>query len=227
MPLAAERLGPADASTLPGLAPEKGFYRGRQVAPVMGYQAADWLLRHDREETEQPEKVLEALAIAEGATVADVGAGAGYFTLRLARRVGPTGRVLATDLQEEMLELLRGRIAEAGLKNVEAVLATETDPKLPEGAVDLALLVDVYHELARPAEALAGLLKSLRPAADGKRPGRLVLVEYRGEDPSVPIKALHRTTVQQVRSEIEPAGFKLVEVKGFLPHQHVLVFERR
>jgi ubiquinone/menaquinone biosynthesis C-methylase UbiE len=192
----------------------------------MGFQGADWLVRKDREETERPEKVLDALAIAEGSTVADVGAGNGYFTFRIARRVGSSGRVLATDLQEEMLRLLRERIEKDGARNIEPILATETDPHLPADAVDLALMVDVYHELSKPAEVLTALRRSLKAGGEGKNPGRLVLIEYRGEDPLVAIKPLHRTTVQQIRAEIEPRGFKLLDVKGFLPYQHILVFEK-
>jgi len=226
MPLAVERLRPQDAGCLPGLPPTKGFYRGRQMAPVMGYQAADWLMRADREETELPEKTLDSLEIRKGSTVVDLGAGAGYFSLRLARRVGPTGRVLATDVQPEMLHLLRENMAKTGIKNVEPILATESDARLPRDSVDLALLVDVYHEFSKPAEILEQVRRSLKTKPEDGVAGRLVLVEFRGEDPFVPIKPLHRTTVQQIRGEIEPAGFAFVEVKGFLPHQHILVFER-
>lgn len=226
LPLAVEGLRPHDAGCLPGLAPEKGFYRGRQVAPVMSYQGADWLMRAEREETELPEKTLDSLEIREGSTVVDLGAGAGYFSLRLAERVGPSGRVLATDVQPEMLKLLRGNMARKGIKNVTTLLATESDPRLPDGAVDLALLVDVYHELSRPAEILERVRRSLKTGTENGIAGRLVLVEFRGEDPFVPIKPLHRTTVQQIRGEIEPAGFRFVEVKSFLPRQHILVFER-
>jgi len=226
LPLAALQLGPADAGSLRGLAAEPGFYRGREIAPVMGWQAIAWLLRPDREETELPDKVLDALKIAEGSTVADVGAGAGYFTMRLAKRVGPMGRVLATDIQEEMLEALKERIAREGAANVEPVLATETDPKLPEGGVDLVLMVDVYHELSQPGPTAAAVLRSLRPRSERAPAGRFVLVEYRGEDPAVPIKPLHRTTELQIRAELEPLGFRWKETHEFLPHQHVIVFER-
>ena len=226
LPLAALHLGPADAGSIPALKAEPGFYRGREIAPVMGWQAISWLLRPDREETELPDKVLDSLRIAEGSTVADVGAGAGYFTMRLAKRVGPMGRVIATDIQEEMLEALKERIAREGSRNVEPVLATETDPRLPEGAVDLVLMVDVYHELSQPAPTAAAVLRSLRPRSDRAPAGRFVLVEYRGEDPAVPIKPLHRMTELQVRAELEPLGFRWKETHGFLPHQHVIVFER-
>jgi ubiquinone/menaquinone biosynthesis C-methylase UbiE len=227
LPLLAERLGPLDAGTLPGFPATRGFHRGREIAPVMGYQAIDWLLRADREATELPEKVLDSLEIAEGSTAADVGAGAGYFTFRLARRVGPRGKVIATDVQREMIGALRERIAEEAVTNVVPVLATEDDPGLPPGEVDLVLMVDVYHELARPVEVLRSIARSLRPPVEGRRRARLVLVEYRGEDPSVPIKPLHRMTVDQARAEVEPAGFRWIETRDFLPHQHILVFEGR
>ncbi|HVR74540.1 MAG TPA: methyltransferase domain-containing protein [Planctomycetota bacterium] len=227
LPLAAERLGAGDAGIIPGEPAREGFYKGREIAPVMGHEAAGWLLRANREETELPEKVIESLAIPKGSTVADVGAGAGYFSLRLARRLGTAGKVLATDVQEEMLALLARRCEAEGVTNVERILATAVDPRLPEGAVDLALLVDVYHELSRPAETIGAIRTSLKPRTEKEGPGRLVLVEYRGEDPLVPIKPLHRTTVGQMRAEIEPMGFRLVELKSFLPHQHILVFERK
>jgi ubiquinone/menaquinone biosynthesis C-methylase UbiE len=169
--------------------------------------------------------VLDALHIAPGSTAADLGAGTGYFSLRLARRVGPSGRVLAVDIQEEMLHLLAARLREERVENVEGVLATETDPHLPSRSVDLVLMVDVYHELSKPAEVLRRVKESLRPAEGGRRAGRLVLVEYRGEDPAVPIKPLHRMTLSQVRAEVEPFGFRSVKVHEFLPHQRVLVFE--
>jgi SAM-dependent methyltransferase len=216
--LLAEGLGPDDAKGLPESLDAKGFFRGRQFAPVMSFHGADWLLRPDREATEQPDRVVEALAIGAGQTVADIGCGNGYFSLRVARKVGETGKVLASDIQKEMFELLEKRAKEAGAANIVPLLATETDPKLPPGEVDLALMVDVYHELARPEEVLAAVRKSL------KKDGRLVLVEYRGEDPAIAIKPLHRTTEKQIRAELRVHGFRFLENKDFLPYQHVLVF---
>ena len=226
MPLFAERIPVAEESRFAMLAEGVGYYRGREIAPVMGFQAADWLEREDREETEQPEKVLDALALAEGAVVADIGAGTGYFSFRMAKRVGPTGKVYATDLQDEMLSLLKARMEKEGVKNIVPILAKEAETGLPDGSIDLALMVDVYHELSNPSAAIDALRRSLRAGKEGVRPGRLVLVEYRGEDPSVPIKPLHRTTVQQIKAELEPRGFRLLQTHEFLPHQHVLVFER-
>lgn len=186
----------------------------------MSVLGADWLERPEREATEQPERVLDALAIAPGSVVADVGAGTGYFSLRLARRVGPGGRVLATDIQPGMLERLQARARAAGVTNVTTVLSTEDDTRLAPASVDLVLMVDVYHELARPAETLVQLRRALRPG------GRLVLVEYRGEDPDVAIKEEHKMTLAQIQREVLPAGFRLDVVHEFLRDQRVVVFRR-
>jgi len=202
------------------LAAGQSEYKGRRIAQVMGAAGADWLSREDREKFEQPEKVLDALNIRPGMTVADVGAGNGYFTLRLARRVKDTGRVFAVDIQQAMLDLLRDNRDRASLKNIELVLGTPTDPRLPPTAVDLALLVDVYHEFQQPDEMVAGIRASLKPD------GVLVLVEYRGEDPSVPIKPEHKMSVAQVLREIEPMGFRLRKKLDFLPWQHIFIFEK-
>jgi ubiquinone/menaquinone biosynthesis C-methylase UbiE len=185
----------------------------------MGAQGADWLERPDREETEQPDKVVDALAIVEGSTVADIGAGTGYFTLRLARKVGPRGRVIATDLQAPMLQRLRDHLATARISNVDLVQSTDTDANLPQGALDLALMVDVYHELSHPAETLAQVRRALRVN------GRLALVEYRGEDPNVPIKEEHKMTLAQVRLEVEGEGYHLAQVLEFLPQQRIIIFD--
>jgi len=195
-------------------------YKGRRIAEVMGAAGADWLTREDRGKFEQPEKVLDALKIEPGMTVADVGAGNGYFTLRLARRVKDSGRVFAVDIQQGMLDLLENNKRREGLKNIELVLSTPTDPRLPAAALDLALLVDVYHEFQQPEEMVAGIRASL------KSDGVLVLVEYRGEDPSVPIKPEHKMTVGQVLKEIEPMGFRLRKKLDFLPWQHIFIFEK-
>ena len=195
-------------------------YKGRPIAEVMSYLAADWLFRPEREQEERPEEMLDALGIQPGWTVADVGAGAGYTSLRLARRVGPEGLVLATDVQPQMLQMLRRNAQAAGIRNIRPILCTQTDPKLPAGQVDLALLVDVYHEMSDPEASLRGIRKALKPG------GQLVLVEIRAEDPEVPIKPEHKMTVAQVRKEIEPQGFRFVTVHDFLPWQHIIVFEK-
>jgi ubiquinone/menaquinone biosynthesis C-methylase UbiE len=195
-------------------------YMGRPIAPVMTYLGADWLVRPEREDEEQPEAMLDALKIKRGATVADVGAGVGYTSIRLARRVGPEGRVLATDVQPEMLKMLAANAKAAGFKNIRPIRCTFTESGLPDGEVDLALMVDVYHECPDPEVTLQGLRKALKPG------GRLVLVEFRAEDPTVPIKPEHKMTYAQVRREIEPQGFKFKEKLDFLPWQHIIIFER-
>ncbi|HEX8200534.1 MAG TPA: methyltransferase domain-containing protein [Isosphaeraceae bacterium] len=195
-------------------------YQGRPIADVMSYLGADWLIRGSREDEEQPEAMLDALKIAPGSTVADVGAGVGYTSVRLARRVGPRGTVLATDVQPQMIRMLSANLRAAGIRNVRPIQCTPTDPKLPEGQVDLALMVDVYHECSDPETTLRGLRRALKPG------GRLVLVEFRGEDPEVPIKPEHKMTFAQVRREIEPQGFTFKEKFDFLPWQHIIVFEK-
>jgi ubiquinone/menaquinone biosynthesis C-methylase UbiE len=195
-------------------------YMGRPIADVMTFHGADWLVRPEREQEEQPEAMLDALKIAPGATVADVGAGVGYTSLKLARRVGPTGRVYATDVQPEMLRMLADNARDAGIKNVKPVRCTSSDPKLPESQLDLILMVDVYHECSDPEATLQGLRKALKPG------GRLVLVEFRAEDPEVPIKPEHKMTLAQVRRELEPQGFTFKESLEFLPWQHVIIFEK-
>jgi ubiquinone/menaquinone biosynthesis C-methylase UbiE len=194
---------------------DDGTYQGRPIAQTCSYQGADWLDRPDREAREQPDRVLDALHLDAKMTVADVGAGTGYFTVRLAKRVA---KVYATDVQPEMLDLLRARLARDKLANVELVVATDHDAKLSEHSIDLALLVDVYHELADPAGVMTGIRRALKPG------GRLVLVEYRGEDPSVPIKPEHKMTLAQIQKELGALGFRFVESLEFLPDQRVVVF---
>jgi ubiquinone/menaquinone biosynthesis C-methylase UbiE len=194
---------------------------GRPIADVMTYHGADWLVRDTREQEEQPEAMLDALKIAPGATVADVGAGVGYTSLRLARRVGAAGTVYATDVQPEMLRMLVANANDAGARNIKAIRCTASDPKLPEGKIDLILMVDVYHECSDPDATLQGLKKALKPG------GRLVLVEFRAEDPDVPIKPEHKMTLAQVRRELEPQGFTFKESLEFLPWQHIIFFEKK
>ncbi|WP_165073460.1 class I SAM-dependent methyltransferase [Paludisphaera rhizosphaerae] len=197
-----------------------GMYKGRRIADVMSWQGAEWLFRETRVEEEQPEAMLDALKIEPGMTVADVGAGAGYHTVRLARRVGEKGLVLATDVQREMIDMLKDNVRDAGARNVRPLLCTQRDTKLPAGEVDLILMVDVYHECTNPETLLDGLLAALKPG------GRLVLVEFRGEDPQVPIKPEHKMTLEQARLEVEPRGFAFKTSHEFLPWQHVIVFEK-
>ena len=202
------------AAQQPGVHPVSG----RRFAPVMGYQGAPWLERSEREEEEAPDVALDVLKIPKGASVADIGAGSGYITVRLAARVGPTGRVFANDVQPQMLNILARRLSNAKITNVTLIEGTFDDPKLPPASVDLALMVDVYHELSQPQEILRHLRESLKPG------GRLVLLEYRKEDPRVPIKPEHKMSVAEAKMEVEAEGFTLSTVDETLPWQHILIF---
>jgi ubiquinone/menaquinone biosynthesis C-methylase UbiE len=193
---------------------------GRKIAGVMGVQGADWLNRPEREQEENPEGALDALSIRAGMVVADVGAGTGYMSLRLANRVGPSGKVYANDIQAEMLRRLRENAAKAGLTNIETVQGEEADPKLPAGRMDLVLLVDVYHEFSKPREMIDKIRDSMKPA------GRLVLLEYRKEDPNVPIREEHKMSVAEVKAELEPQGLVLSQVIETLPRQHILILTK-
>jgi ubiquinone/menaquinone biosynthesis C-methylase UbiE len=191
---------------------------GRRIAPVMGWQGADWLERSERELEESPDVAVRLLQIPQGASVADIGAGSGYITLLLSAAVGPTGRVFANDLQPQMIEILRRRLASQNVKNVTLVQGSIDDPNLPPASVDLALMVDVYHELARPQAMLQKLRTALKPG------GRLALLEYRKEDPAIPIKFEHKMSIQEAKAELEAEGFKLSKVDESLPRQHILIF---
>jgi tRNA A58 N-methylase Trm61 len=193
---------------------------GRKIAGVMGVQGADWLNRPEREKEENPEGALDALGIRPGMVVADVGAGTGYMSLRLAKRVGPAGKVYANDLQPEMLRRLRENAAKARITNIETIQGEETDPKLPPGRMDLVLLVDVYHEFSEPRKMIDKIRDALKPD------GRLVLLEYRKEDPNVPIREEHKMTVAEVKAELEPQGFVLIQVIETLPRQHILILTK-
>jgi len=205
----------------PACAQETHPVTKRPIAGVMGMGGADWLTRPERAQEEQPEKALDALAIEPGSVVGDVGAGVGYFTEKLARRVGPNGKVYANDIQPEMLVQLRKNMAKLGIGNVQTVVGAEDDPHLPANTLDLILLVDVYHEFSKPQAMLRHMRESLKPG------GRLVLLEYRKEDPNVPIREEHKMTVKQVRSELEPEGFRFDKVIETLPQQHILIFRTR
>ena len=193
---------------------------GRRYAGVMGFQGADWLERTEREIEEEPETALNAIGIAPGSTVADVGAGSGYFAVRMARRVGAQGRVYANDLQPEMLAMLASRLQKEGVRNVTLVQGTVDDPKLPAASIDLILLVDVYHEFSQPQIMLRRMREALKPG------GRLVLLEYRKEDPSVPIRPEHKMSVAEAKLEVEAEGYTLSRVDSALPRQHILIFTR-
>jgi 2-polyprenyl-3-methyl-5-hydroxy-6-metoxy-1,4-benzoquinol methylase len=198
--------------------PAATHHMGREIAQTMHYTGAPWLVRESRQREEDCRLLLEALAIRKGQKICDLGCGNGFYTLELARRVGPEGIVYAVDIQPEMLRMLARRAAEEGLANIRPILGTFIDPRLPKGEVDLVLCIDVYHEFSHPEQMLARIRESL--AADG----RLVLAEFRGEDPAVPIKPLHKMTKAQVRAELEPAGFRLEREFDRLPWQHLLFF---
>jgi len=191
---------------------------GRRIAGVMGHEGAAWLERPEREAEEAPRKAVAALNIKAGETVADIGAGSGYYTVLLADGVGPRGRVYATDIQPEMLALIRKKVEGRSLANVELMLGTETTTGLPDGSVDLALMVDVYHELAQPQVFLQAVKRTLQ------QDGRLVLIEFRKESPWVPIREEHKMSVREARMELEAEGFRLDRVVDVLPWQHILVF---
>jgi ubiquinone/menaquinone biosynthesis C-methylase UbiE len=193
----------------------------RQPAPVMGVAGADWLTRPERIREEDPDRMLAALEIKKGSVVADIGAGVGYHVWRLAEIVGPAGKVIAEDIQEGMIRLLKKNIEDRKLRNVEIILGHPTDPMLPANAVDLVLMVDVYHEFSEPVVMMQHIRKALKPD------GGLVLVEFRKEDPNVPIQPLHKMSIQDVRSELEPLGFRFQRSLEFLPWQHVLIFALR
>jgi ubiquinone/menaquinone biosynthesis C-methylase UbiE len=206
----------AQQAATPGVHP----ISGRRFAPVMGYQGAEWLDRAERVSEEEPDIALDVLKIAKGSVVADVGAGSGYMTVKLSSRVGPTGKVYANDIQPEMLTMLRDRLSRMKITNVEPVLGTTTDPRLPANTLDLILMVDVYHELQQPQVMLQHMRQALKPG------GRLVLLEYRKEDPSIPIKFEHKMSVTEARVELEAEGYTLTKVDETLPRQHILIFTR-
>jgi precorrin-6B methylase 2 len=192
---------------------------GRVLAPTMGVEGAAWLDRPEREVEEAPSTAIAALGIAPGSVVADVGAGSGYYTVRLSKVVGPRGRVVATDLQPGMLDLIRSKVEREGLTNVTLVQGRPDDPVLPAATFDLIVMVDVYHELASPQIFVRKLREALKPD------GRLVLIEFRLEDPRVPIREVHKMSVSQVREELGADGFQIDQVIGVLPWQHIIVLK--
>ena len=197
------------------------FYLGREIAQVMGHQGADWLERPEREAEEKPSLLMETLRLQLGEVVADIGAGTGYLSWRMALQVGNKGRVYAVDIQQEMLDLIARNMAARQITNVIPVLGTITNAALPSKAVDCAIMVDVYHEFSHPFEMVHSLAEALKPG------GRLVFVEYRAEDPSVPIKEVHKMTEAQVRKEMAPQPLEWAETLEILPWQHIIVFRKR
>ena len=192
---------------------------GRIFAPVMGVGGAGWLERPEREDEEAPSKALDALDLKPGMSVADIGAGSGYYSSRIAKRIGPTGRVYATDIQQGMIEILERRIKSEGLGNVTTILGAMDDPKLQPNSIDLAIMVDVYHELQQPQIFLQRLRETFKPE------GRLVLLEFRKEDPKIPILEVHKMSVAEVKQEMEAEGFAIEKVIDVLPWQHIIVLK--
>ena len=194
-------------------------YMGREIAHVMGHEGADWLERPERVTQEQPDRVIDAMQLKPNDVVADIGAGTGYFSIRIARKV-PQGSVIGEDIQPEMIDLMKANIAQAGLGNVRPLLGTTENPHLPPGSVDKVLMVDAYHEFDMPKEMMQGIVRGLKPD------GQVVFVEYRGEDPAVPILPHHKMTVAQLSAEMSAVGLHLVRSYEDLPWQHVLFYGR-
>jgi precorrin-6B methylase 2 len=198
------------------------FYMGREIALVMGAPAAGWLERPEREKEEQSTKMIDSLGLKPGMIVADIGAGSGVLTLMMTDKVGENGKVVAVDIQQKMLDRLAKKLKERQVDNVELVLGTDKSPRLPKESIDLALMVDVYHEFAYPYEMMLEISKAMKPG------GRVVFVEFRMEDPDVPIKPVHKMSEAQVKKEISQPefGLKWKETIGVLPWQHVIIFEK-
>ncbi|MDT8428529.1 MAG: class I SAM-dependent methyltransferase [Pseudomonadales bacterium] len=208
------------------MAPERSqggigkFYQGREISGVMGHQAAEWLERPQRTHEEMPDEVVANMGLEPDDVVADIGAGSGYFSFRIAHLV-PQGKVLAVDIQPEMLALIETRKQQENITNIEGVLGQIDDPRLPENAVDVVLMVDAYHEFSHPYEMMSGIVKALKPG------GKVILLEYRGEDRSVPIRPLHKMTEQQVVKEMGVFDLYWEDTLDFLPWQHMLVFVKQ
>jgi precorrin-6B methylase 2 len=197
------------------------IYMGREIAHVMGWQGATWLEREEREKEERTDLLLRELPLKPGMVVADIGAGTGYISRRMAAVVGAQGSVYAVDVQPEMVQMLTTLAQQPGLSNIKPILGGEMDVKLPPASIDLAIMVDVYHELAYPAEVLASIVRSLKPG------GRVVFVEYRAEDEQVPIKALHKMSEVQVKREAAVQALTWERTAEGLPWQHVIVFKKK
>ena len=195
------------------------YYMDREIARVMGHQGMEWLERDGREKAENPQAVVEHLDLEQTDTIADLGTGTGYFTFRIADLV-PQGKIYAVDIQPEMLDVVSHIKKENNITNVETILGTEDNPNLPENSVDLALMVDAYHEFAYPREMMSNLYDALKPG------GRVVLVEYRKENPMIMIKPLHKMSQKQVKKEMKAVNLKYLKTQQFLPEQHFMVFQK-
>ena len=198
------------------------FFMGREIAHVMGHQAADWLERPEREAEERTDLLIDALKLREGEVVADIGCGSGFISRKIAKKIGASGVVYGVEIQQEMLDLLMKRMAMFRIANVKPVLGTVTDPKLPPASCDTMILVDVYHEFDFPYEMIGNMIAGLKPG------GRIVFVEYRKEDPKVPIKEVHKMSEAQVKKEMtaHPA-LEYAETIAVLPRQHIIVFKKK
>lgn len=196
------------------------YYLGREISHVMGHLAAGWLERPEREREEGVSKAIENLKLESDAYLADIGAGSGYYTFRLAQKV-PDGKVFAVDLQPEMLQIIRQKVKQNKIENIELIKGEETSPNLAKNSIDLALMVDVYHELSYPKEMMQEIVQALKPG------GRFVLLEYRMEDPKVPIKQLHKMSLDQAVKEMKAVGLQLKENKSNLPWQHFMIFVKQ
>ena len=195
------------------------FYMGREISFVMGHQAAGWLNRPGRIQEEMPDEVVANMKLEPTHVVADIGAGSGYFSFRIAKLV-PEGKVLAVDIQQEMLDIVEATKAKEGVMNIEGVKGEIDNPNLPMNSIDAAIMVDAYHEFSHPFEMINGIYNALRPG------GRIFLLEYRGEDASVPIRPLHKMTQEQVTKEMGVFGLEWTETLDFLPWQHMMVFTK-
>jgi ubiquinone/menaquinone biosynthesis C-methylase UbiE len=194
-------------------------YMGREISFVMGFEGMSWLERRSREQEESVSLAIKNLPVTESSIVADIGAGSGHYTFKIAPKV-PKGKIYAVEIQDQAINYLKSKSRELGFSNVVPVMGTEKSPNLPAGSIDLAIMVDVYHELEFPVEMLAAIRQSLKPG------GKLLLIEFRGEDPEVAIKPLHKMTVKQAEKELNANGFKLVQNGQFMKIQHFLVFEK-
>ena len=196
------------------------IYMGREISRVMGHQGAEWLERPEREREEMPNRLVEMLKLKAGDVVADIGIGTGYIARRISPKIGETGVIYGVEIQQEMLDILAEKMAEAGITNIKGVLGTITDPKLPPNSVDLAIMVDVYHEFSHPYEMMQNICRGLKIG------GRVAFVEYRLEDDNVPIKRLHKMSELQVIKEATPHPLSWIETLDDLPWQHVIIFEK-
>jgi len=223
-PMAAAQTAPADTGDVYSQKPPSRdgtgkVYMGREISQVMGHRGANWLERPERADNERPGLLVDSMNLGPTDVVADLGAGTGYFTFRMAPKV-PEGRVFAVDIQPEMLDIVRKRIEKRDVHNVTPLRGTVTDPNLPTDSVDAALMVDAYHEFSHPREMMLNLRDALVPG------GRVYLVEYRKEDPSIPIKPLHKMTEAQARKEMEAVGLEWVATEEMLPRQHFMIFRK-